>query len=482
MRSCRVPALVLLCAPLLARAASVLQGNCGAGTGIASPDGVACCPVSCGACDSGRCGSGADSARVDAACCPTFIAQSAAACGSAPCVISGSAAAAAVAAAAALPAAVATAAAAAEEQRRQHGGVDVEVEVERALAESVTCPDKSECKSQTSGVKATCGAGSACGCPKGFTWIADKTRKNVKYGYCPADAAVCPDGKHFCRPVETHCTKKNKCACAEGYTFVAVDDAFTGKCIPNDRKARCPDGTVCKEKTGKQKVTCARDNTCVCVAPNRVFSDPSRDARTGTCDCGDTLGRPGAPCGGTKCCAANERCYGSSGGGGGGKACAKPLACAKGQAPCGHARAGTSPTPSTVCCGANQVCVVGSGTATKCVAQRACGAGQAACGRTYTQYSNAAGVYFEATADTKCCAAGEQCYFDKKGVSKCLKPVACAKGRKACGGTKSPLKLKYAIDKYYPSYTPATPNNVCCKAGQACQVSSSGGAVTTKCG
>eukprot|EP00611_Tribonema_gayanum_P028729 TRINITY_DN747_c0_g1_i7.p1 TRINITY_DN747_c0_g1~~TRINITY_DN747_c0_g1_i7.p1 ORF type:complete len:261 (-),score=40.74 TRINITY_DN747_c0_g1_i7:1430-2212(-) len=198
---------------LLLLALSQVQGlpTAGACDGIASADGLQCCPHSCGVC--GGSGCEARFPGSEDACCAANIMAANNACGTAPCVITASM--------EQLRTQQQPEAAALADEERPIVEVDTKLEVERQLANKRKCPNgKKVCKDRgTMNSKITCNAKNQCVCPSGYTWVTEGSPASSGYGMCALSNTACPDGINYCKPKGASCNAQNKCVCPKGSFF-----------------------------------------------------------------------------------------------------------------------------------------------------------------------------------------------------------------------------------------------------------------------
>ncbi|KAG5180976.1 hypothetical protein JKP88DRAFT_263717 [Tribonema minus] len=447
---------------ILAQVHGLPSGICDGQTGIASADGLLCCPHSCGTCG----GSGCD-ARFpgsEDSCCAANIIAANNACGTAPCVI------------AAAEQLHTQQASALTNEERPVADVEVILEVERQLAGKRKCPNGKYCDDGgTLNTQITCNAKNQCVCPSGRVWVSEGSDATKKYGTCALANTACPDGTHYCKPAGASCNAQNKCVCPKGSFFHArfTSDQYDGYCVPDDRSPDCVDGGTCVAQDPRTEVACSRGNTCVCLGRNRWWNgDNGTRDKKGFCDC-----QNGTACG-RSCC--KDICYTKTGAGPKAQECSKPLQCKKGHAPCGHTSRNGVPSVSTTCCEKGQVCVADANHVTSCAAQKTCPEGRRPCGGTAfnTNFAtDSSEVYFEFTAHDKCCPRGASCGYTRSGKSRCNKPIKCGKGETPCGRYYREFYYHMSSPSYYPTYVEQHPNNICCPdATKDCIDPSSGSA------
>ncbi|KAG5190155.1 hypothetical protein JKP88DRAFT_267009 [Tribonema minus] len=461
-------ALISLPLTIHAIVAASERANCGAGTGISSTDGQVCCPLSCGACGGEDCHLRFPLTDLESSesCCTDRIVQADKPCGTAPCIITGTAADASEIAG--------------DEQADSESELELQVaEKKRSLRDVlVKCDNGTKCLTQDvkglKGASASCNKNSVCVCPSGYTWVLEyvetRPKGNIKNGFCPATKAVCPDNKTFCKPTGSTCGPKGICSCPDGYVYKAVDQ----ECVPKSNSPKCSDKSVCKvDAKGdvKTTATCSIDNRCVCVGRNVATLLDNNADRKVQCYCGDSQDRTSSTCGtNSKCCGPEQRCFATVGNKNT-RACGDLLQCAKNRQPCGQSRpTGTLPTPSTTCCETNEVCVLDPANKvrqTKCVTKKSCPGKRQACGRTGQYIDAPYSAYHEFTKDTFCCATGEECWFSKRGgATKCIKPITCPAGIESCGHTENYETFRDDKELYYGEIRWGHPDDKCCKAGE----------------
>eukprot|EP00611_Tribonema_gayanum_P025890 TRINITY_DN6015_c0_g1_i1.p2 TRINITY_DN6015_c0_g1~~TRINITY_DN6015_c0_g1_i1.p2 ORF type:complete len:125 (-),score=10.98 TRINITY_DN6015_c0_g1_i1:477-851(-) len=104
-----------------------------------------------------------------------------------------------------------------------------------------------------------------------------------------------------------------------------------------------------------------------------------------------------------------------------------------------------------------------------CVTKKSCPAKRQACGRTGQYIEAPYSPYHEFTADTFCCATGEECWFPQSsGTTECIKPVTCSDGIESCGHISSYRPVYDDRELYYGYIHWGHPDDVCCQAGEVC--------------